>query len=283
MAKPNTSGLPDTGDYALGRGVIYMAELGDDGLPDENGWLDLGNAPQINLAVEEEVLEHKSSRGGTATIDKQVTLSKKVTVSFQLDEINQKTVEMFFSGESDTFVNPAVAGEAEQNMKFTNVMLGRWYDFTDTDGTTRIMGVDSADVTVEKDAMSDVTLDEGIDYKLDTKWGRIFFFEDAVKVAAGDEVNLTIAADAMAPSPINRTKALQSTTRLVALKIIGVNPANNDEETEWEIHQTQLKADGELALIGDEFMVAGFTGVLEANNQGYPDSPYMTIHTTSES
>ncbi len=283
MAKPNTSGLPDTGDYALGRGVIYMAEIDTStGLPNSDGWLDLGNAPQINLSIEEETLEHRSSRSGTATVDKSVTISKKATISFQLDEINQKTVELFFSGLSDTFVNPAVAGEAEQVAKYPNVKLGRWYDLTTDDGI-RIMGVDVGDLVIEKDAGMDVPLVEGTDFTWDATWGRFRLHEDAVNVAEGDEVNVTVTADAMAPSPINRTKALMSTNRLVALKVIGVNPANNDEETEWEIHQVQLKADGELALIGEEFMVAGFTGVLEANTQGYPTSPYMTIHTHSES
>lgn len=280
--KPNTTGLPQTGDYNLGRGRLYGAVLNTTtGRPDVNGWRDLGNAPSFAFSIEEETLDHKSSREGTGTVDKQVSISKKITVSFSLDEINAENLALFFSGEKSSYTNPAVGGVAEQVAKYTDVVLGRWYDLTKSDGT-RIMGVDSADVLLEKDDTMDVTLVEGTDYVFDGTWGRFFLKTTAVNIAAGDDVNLTVTLDAMAPTPINQVFALTQTPSPMALKFIGVNPANGDEESEVEVHQIIVKADGDFSLIGDDWTVMQFTGVAEANNIGYPTSPYITISTHSE-
>jgi hypothetical protein len=130
---------------------------------------------------------------------------------------------------------------------------------------------------VEKSGGPDVLLVEGTDYELDLKWGRIFFFESAVNIAAGDQVDVTLAADAGAAASTNNVKALTQTNVAVALKFIGENPANNDKTSEVTIHQIQVKAEGDLALIGEEWMTMGFTGTAERNATADPTSPFITI------
>ena len=364
MPKPNTTGLPDTGSYNLGRGVVYLGVINTStGKVDADGWLDLGNSPSFNLNVTEETLEHVSSREGTGTVDKSVTLRKQATITFSLDEINQQTVKLFFSGTTTTEVNEAVAGFSEHTM-ISAVKLGRWYDLVNSAGG-RAYGVDAADLTVEYSStgavvvtasaprtltfatagdtitassgsfiddgfrvggtvtvagttsnngaktitavtatvitvsdnltdegplnatatltMNDATLVADVDYTLDAVWGRIFFLTTGTKLVEGDPIDVTLAADAGAPATIDVTRALQQTNQVIAIKFISENPINNDEETLYEIRQTTLKADGDMSLIGNEFTEVSFTGVLEANNTGYPNSPYMDVITHSES
>lgn len=279
--KPNVTGLPDTGDYNLGRGILYGAVIDDStGLPDEDGWRDLGNAPAFSFTIEEETLDHKSSREGTGTIDKQVTISKKCTVTFTLDEINQENMALFFSGDTASYTNPTVAGVAEQLDAFPNVKLGRWYDLTTSAG---VRCKDIGAILIEKNDTVDVALVEGTDYVLDAKFGRFFLKHTAVNCANGDELNVTITASGGASTPINQMRALTVTPAPMALKFISKNPANADAQAEITVHQITVKSDGEFSLIGDDWTVMGFTGVAEANNLGSPDSPYITIETHADS
>lgn len=276
MGAPNTTGTPNVDDYNLGRGIVYVAEL-TAGLPSPtDGWRDMGNAPEFNVSVETETLEHKSSRTGLAEIDKEVTISKKVAISFTLDEINAENVAEFLSGEKSSYVNPAVAGVAEQLAKFTSVLLGRWYDLTTSAGV-RIMDVDQATLVVEKDGAPDVVLDLGIDYTVDEELGRIFLLSTAVKIAAGDDVNVTVPATAGATTPVRQIFALTQTERLVAVKFVTDNPANNGKRVEYQFHKVSLKADGDYALIGDDWTKMGFNGVLQKNLLASATSPYLTI------
>jgi hypothetical protein len=281
MAKPNTTGGANVNDYNLGRGIVYVSELVN-GLP--VAWRDLGNAPAFSMTIEKETLEHKSSREGLATVDKEVVLSQKMSISFQLDEINAENLALFLSGEKGSYANPGVLGVASQNQKWTDVELGRWYDFTTAAGV-RIMGVDSVDVLLEKyvdGGAGDVALVEGTDYTFDGALGRVFLKSTAANIAAGDDMNLTVTADAGAPATVNEVKALTQSNTLVAVKFVSENPANNDEQTEWQFHQVSLGPEGEASLIGEDWTVLGFSGVCQSNPTADADSPYCTTKTHSE-
>lgn len=273
MVAPNLSGLPQPDDYFLGRGKVYIAEL-TNGIP--GAYRDIGNVPEFKVTATSETLKHFSSQQGLKIVDREVTVSQEVSLGFSADEINAENIADFLSGEKSTHTNVAIAGFAERQM-IASVELGRWYDIKNNSGE-RGYDIDSADLLVEKDASPDVTLDEGIDYKLDLKMGRIFFFKTAVKIAAADPVNVTLTADAMAAA-VTEVRALTQTTRQVALKFIAENPNNNDKQTEFQFHQVNLKADGDFAMISDEWATMAFTAVAGANETADPDSPTCTIRT----
>lgn len=281
MAGLNTTGGANTSDYNLGRGKVYFAPL-TNGIP--GAYRDLGNSPEFNVQVESETLQHFSSREGTRTVDKEVVISQSVGVTFQLDEVNFQNLALFFSGkaEANALVNPAVAGVA--NIQITAaVELGRWYDLTSQNGGagTRLYDIASANISLVGDPGGSATpLVEGTDYTLDLAFGRVFFLSTAVNVSAGDEVEFTAAADAGAVAP-DEVKALTQTNVVGALKFVSENPADNDKQTEYQFHQVSLKADGDFALIGDEFTTMGFTATAERNETADPDSPTLTIRTHS--
>jgi hypothetical protein len=273
MPAPNSTGLPRTTDYFIGRGKLYFAPL-TNGIP--GAYRDLGNAPSFSISVEVETLEHQSSREGLKTVDTEVVISQKVTANFTLDEVNAENIAEFLSGESSTHTNAAIAGFAEHQM-ITNVVLGRWYDIKNAAGE-RAYDIDSADLTVEKQGAPDVPLVENTDYTLDLVMGRIFFLSTAVNCAAGDEIDVTLAADANAAA-VTEVRALTQTTVSGALKFIAVNPNDGDKETEFQFHQVKLKGDGEFALISDEFASMSFTAAAERNETADADSPTLTIRT----
>jgi hypothetical protein len=76
---------------------------------------------------------------------------------------------------------------------------------------------------------------------------------------------------------VDQVRALTQTNVLGALKYIGENPANNDEEVEVQVHQVSLKPEGDMSLIGDEFSTMGFTGTSESNAVPDANSPFITV------
>lgn len=151
---PNTLGEPQTGDYVLGRGVLYISEL-TASLP--GAWRDLGNCTAFNVSQETETLEHASSRAGTKVVDKEVVLQRKFNIAFTLDEINAENAAEWLSGEKATSTNAAVAGFTEYEM-IPAVALGRHYDLKNSTGV-RAQDIDVTKLTVESrgDTLATVT------------------------------------------------------------------------------------------------------------------------------
>ena len=265
----NSTGKPDTRDYLLGRGIVYLAQLDANGLPLE--YRDLGNSPQFAITVESEELLHQSSRTGLRVTDKRITLSQDISLNFQLDEISHDTLALFFTGTTDSVTNPAVAGVGTMGSPIAitaNTVLGRWYDLKTTYDGLGIPTAFSADSVpkIRRTSGTPMDLVLNTDYEIDRFMGRVFIKHNAVNVAASDDIGWYSAADATAPATLQRMKALKGTVKDYALKFVAENPANQAEKIEYEFHSTQISADGDLSLIGDEFSVVGFSGSAQKNS-----------------
>lgn len=285
----NSSGRANTADYHLGRGKIYFGTI-DAATGKPKDWRFAGNAPEFSVSMETEDIEHKASTSGLKTVDLQAVISQKMTLNLTLDELNFDNIAAFVSGAAVQGVsgdNCAIAGFTKRLFISTasgGVKLGRWYDIVNGSGV-RAYDILAGDLVVEREAGgSDVVLTLGVDYELDLKFGRIFFISPAGAGALVDsvsEVNLTLAAQAGAKIP-QFVRGLTTTTVRVAIKFVEENPANGDAQTEHQFHQVQLKANGDLAMIGDEFTTMPFTGTAEKNTLGFPTSPYYTATTHAD-
>lgn len=71
-------------NYTLGRGCIFF----DNG----TGERELGNAPEFNIGVDVDLIEHFSSKSGLRIKDARVVNELTPTLSFILDEINRENV-----------------------------------------------------------------------------------------------------------------------------------------------------------------------------------------------
>lgn len=288
----NLTGLPDPGDYNLGRGIVYFAALHPTtGLPLE--WRDLGNAPEFNLSLESETLEHQSSRKGLKVTDLEVIISLKASCSFALDEANFDNLALYFQGETASYVNPATAGvggtPGTTKIAITSqaypAKKGVWYDIRDASGN-RVYDVDPTKIVVKK--ATDDTMATSVDlvlntqYTLDTKMGRIFHKSTSdVNLGTHPVLCYTLLADAGA-KPVDEVRGLTKTSIKGALKFIAENPANNDKQYEYQFHKISVKPDGDFALISDEITQMQFSGVAEKNELASPSSPTLTIRTHAD-
>lgn len=280
MAGPNTTGVPRTDDYNLGRGALYLGTLVSS-LP--TGYRHLGNAPAFNLSIEVNTLEHQSSLAGLASVDKEVVLSQKLTLSVTLDELNNENLALLFAGAKAAYTNVAIAGFTIRTLiANANLVVNTWYDIVNTAGN-RAYDVAAGDLALATSAGSPIALVNGTDYDLDSVMGRVFI-KDTAKITTaiaggGSNGNITAVLTARAgASTVSEVRALTTTSQRAALKFIGINPANNDKKIEYQFHQVSLKASGDFSLIGQEFTTMSFTGVAESNTTaGGSASPTLTI------
>lgn len=276
MAGSNTLGTPLTSDYQLGRGILYFASI--DAVTGKPGpYRDLGNCSDFQVTINTETLQHKSSRTGTKVVDKEVVISQEMALSFKLDEISDENLALFYTGAKATHTNVAIAGFAEINQAYQAVTLGVWYEIRNAAGA-RAYDIDTTKLLLEKDAGSDVALVEGTDYTLNAQMGLIFLKTTAVNIANGDNMNVTLTADATA-AVVDEVRALTAVSVVGALKFIGDNPANSGEKSEYQFHQVTVKSKGSQALIGDTFQEIEFEGSAEKQETWSPNSPFCTVRT----
>lgn len=91
---------PSPQNYTLGRGIVYIDRKLADG--SSTGERDVGNAPAFNVALEQEKLEHFSSRSGFRSKDKEATLQLTATVTFTLDEVNVENLALVLLANTET-------------------------------------------------------------------------------------------------------------------------------------------------------------------------------------
>lgn len=279
MAGSNTTGLPQTKDYSLGRGTLYIAKLNTStGLPDESGYRDVGNVPDFSISINIEELLHQSSRQGLKVTDKRVVTSQTMNISLSLDELSAENMALFFSGDTlESVNNPAVAGFSSVALT-TTVVLGRWYDIVNGSGV-RAVDLDATKVAVKGGATGVTALVEGADYLLDLKMGRIFTLAVPATLVAGDNLNVVLTADAGAAAKLDQVLSLSKSSEQLVLKFISENPANDDEQVEFQFHSATLSAEGDFSLIGDDWTKMQLKGVAQQESVATGTARTLTITT----
>lgn len=287
MPGSNTTGAPNTRDYQLGRGIVRLAALGANGLPDANGFRDLGNAPEFNISLTVEDVRHQSSRTQLKFTDKRVTISQEIGVSFILDEINFENLSDFFVGSQEVHDNPHDQTWATTSLSVISsaVKLGNWYQLYDdgtagSHGPNRVydLGAASLVYAFEEDPTgTPQALVENVDYELDKEMGLVRFLPSSILVAEGAEVGWRISTGAAAPQDLDQVNALQRADVVGALLFIGTNASDQGNKTEYLFHRVSISPDGDLPLIGDEFMQASFSGVAEVNSAVSDTSKVLTV------
>jgi len=276
----NATGTTQTQDYNLGRGIIYLSALdATTGLPED--YRDLGNAPSFSLSVDVEELVHKSSRQGLSTVDKRLVISQTINFSFVLEELSSDNMALFFSGAATTATNPAVAGISIYQVA-DSIVLGRWYTIYDPATGIRAMDLtEVADVVVTEDASGvPVVLTVVTDYTVDLVMGMVFIIP-ASTATPGQTLSITLTADAAPVASVAQTRGATVSGVDYALKFIGENPADADQNFEVEMHSVQVSADGDFSLISESDLTQmPFTGVAQINTN-WPDAASQTLTITT--
>jgi hypothetical protein len=277
----NTTGAPNERDYVLGRGRVYLAKLDPStGLPDVNGFRDVGNAPEFTISVAVEDLRHKNSRSCVKFTDKRFVVSQEIGIGFKLDETrNFQNLADFFSGDTSIYDNPHDVTHTDTVIS-VDAHLGAWYEMRDASGD-RVYNLDAAGLvyTIEKDAVTDVLLVEGTDYEIDEQLGLVRLLPTATNIAEGDQLQWSITTGATTANDVDEVDALTRAVVEGACLFIQDNAGDCGQKVEFRFHRVSLSADGDLAMIGDEVATMSFKGVAEINNSVPDVSKVLTVRT----
>jgi hypothetical protein len=266
MAGINTSGVPSVEDYVLGRGKLFLAELDDAGLPKD--FKAIGNVPELSLTLDVEKYEHFSSQEGLKQLDLSVVLQLAASMSFTFENVNDfGNLKYFFSGDTVSYVNPAVAGfTGVTQVKDGDLKVNTWVALKDASNNP-LFQIDKANLTIDTTEAVPVELVEGTDYTVDEFGGKIFINDTvAVQTAigTGDGLTADYAADANA-ADVDQITALTRTAVTLAVRFEQENAANA-EKVIYSFHKVTLSADGDYNLISDEAAAAPLTGDIEKSD-----------------
>jgi hypothetical protein len=270
MSGINTSGLPSPNYITVGRGSLRLARMdATTGLPDSDGFRHLGNAPDFSLSVSEEDLRHQSSLDALALTDKRIVLNRETEISFTLEEIHFDNLALFFSGEVGSYSSPTnVSWATHQDAIVSSaVKLGRSYPLYNNAGD-RVYNLGAASLVYsfeEDPAGTPVTLVEDTDYTIDEEMGIVTFLVGASNLADGDTVGFAITTGAAGATAIDDMQGLTEVSAKFVLMFVAVNPETG-RRTEYLLHKVSLSADGELALIGNDWQTIPMTGLAEVNS-----------------
>lgn len=261
----NTTGVHSVDSYQLGRGILYAAELDANGRP--KGFEDLGNVPAVTANVSSEKLDHYSSRSGLSVKDKTIVTRVDSTLSFSLENINFNNLARFFSGATASYTNPAIAGVTDQRfVEDDDLVANKWYQLRTTAGAP-IFGITTTNnIVVESTNSTPVPLVKNTDYTVNATEGMIFVKNTTTVqgiIAAGDGLAVTLTADAAATT-VDQVTVLSSTELNLALKFV-LEDADSGEKVVYDFHKVTVSADGDYALVAEEWAQLPMTGSVEVN------------------
>jgi len=279
----NTTGAPQTRDYTLGRGIVRLASLTAAGLPDSDGFRDLGNATEFNISVAVEDIRHQNSRDQLKITDKRVTISQEVGLSYILDEMNFQNLADFFSGDTETYTNPHDTAWTGHDTAIVtdSLKVGNWYQLKDDNGE-RVYNLDATGCvySFEQDPAGTPAVLAADDYEIDEQMGLIRFLgTGTTSLSDGDVIGFEISTGATVGQDLDQVNALSENDVTGALLFIQSNASDLGQKTEFLFHKVSLASDGDLSLIGDEFQTASFTGVAEVNSGVTDTSQVLTVRT----
>lgn len=274
-----STGRPNPQDYVLGRGALFFALQNAGGYP-VFGYRDMGNVVELKVNQESQELEHFATRLGVKYADRSVVLSQKMSITCKLDEFNSDNLALWMSGTAlvrSGYVGAAVVGT--DNVSSGLLFGGRWYDIFKPAGGGPIVGTTRyAERLYGIGALTFTPASVlGTDYLVDPVMGRFYVIPGGNLEGAPATIDLSVAAGTAVD--LTEVRAFTRTPLRGSLKFIQVNPANADEMREFEWHSIQLKADGEIDLIGDTWGEMGFKANADKNPSADANSPVCTVRT----
>ena len=165
----------NTKNFTAGAGSLYLARLNEDGLPDEDGEIYLGDSDGFSYNPETESLEKWTGDGPTR--QKAIDVVTSITREFQMvvNEVTPENFALAFYGSVDVLEQSDDTGISEG---FNSVQQGSWYSF----GVTTDNPFGDRNITnVIVDDGDEQTYEEGVDYELDAEMGKIKILDGAIE------------------------------------------------------------------------------------------------------
>jgi len=225
-------------DYTVGRGRLLFQKKGT------NGYRDIGNAPNVNMAMTQETLDHFNSQSGLRKKDARIILEQAIAMTFTLDEPNSENLELFFMGK-DTVENTVAAGSVTAEAITARLdKLVKLANYNITQGTVAITG-----------------LTEGTDFEVLYAQGWIKIFSGGATL---EGAALTVDYDHTGVTT-KQVKAATTTTIEGDMRFLGDPAAGRIIDVHAYV---SLQSEGEFGLVTDAWTEMGFNA--EAlNNSNY--------------
>lgn len=312
-------GRPD--DYNIGRGRLMLADAslfsiaGTEVSMVANAYRDIGNCTNFTLSQESETKEHTSYLQGLATKDIELSISTKMSISFQVDETSMANIARFVSGDlwstetGNTILNAAASASTlvpgSENFLVdtatTDFIFELWYPISLNAGGGPILAFDfetqaNQPITVRKNPTTRTSTDgtvltEGTHYEIDRKAGMIRILSGGITrgdifrvswpqptVVKNPGSSYPLGAHSGGDDELNVIPLLTNSGKTVALRFVGENPNASNLVTVFDAWAVKLRPDGEMSLIGDDWSTLGFTGALQSvANPPAQSSPYGRI------
>lgn len=237
-------------NYTLGRGELRFDKFAP-GTRNKTGERYLGNTPELNLTTESENLDHFNSDRGVRYKDKSIVLEKTDSGSFIADEISDDNVALWFLGEVSVIAQAAQASLV-QVIPANRVKPGTYIQLGESQANPT--GARNITVTSVTDgAGTPVPYTVMDDYTVDPELGQLYIVPGgAIDGTEAFTVNYSTAASTRSQVAVIG----DGTTVEGALRFVSFNPTGPRRDYHWPY--VQLRADGDMALKGDEWQQLSF-------------------------
>lgn len=225
-------------NYVVSKGELHFS-LFRPGTEVPSGFRFLGNAPEFNLSIENETLDHYSSTRGIREKDASIVLETNASGSLVLDDIQIENLALFFFG-SVGAVSQTSSTAVEES--FVDVKQGHSYQLGLSQGNPT--GVRSISNVVVEVASSAKTVN--VDYTVDAELGIITIIDGG---GIADLADIDVTYDRAAKT---RTQVISGTDQVEgALRFISYN--EQGEKVDYYLPKVKLSPNGDFALISDEW------------------------------
>lgn len=251
----------DTQAYALGRGEVRFARF-ITGTQNPKGFRYIGNTPEFNLTIEQEVLDHFSSDHGIREKDESVALQVNRTGSFTTDNIVPDNVALFFFGEKTTVTE---AGGAQTPEVIADVEQGLYYQLgistTRPAGAKGLVGeTDDSNSAgafrvYENDSNSGgggADFINGTDYTIDYEQGMLYIVPGG---GIADTTDIVVSYSIKASTYSRVISGSQPVEG--AMKYTAFNPVGT--QIDYFFPWVKVSPNGDYALKSDEWQTIPFT------------------------
>jgi hypothetical protein len=247
-----------TENYTLGRGELHFDKFVP-GTFNKTGERYLGNTPELNRTTESENLEHFNSDRGIRIKDKVVVLEKNDSGTFIADEISDENMALWFLAEEQV-VTQTTTASIVLNIAANRVKPGTYIQLGESQANpTGHRNVTVASVTSDPVGTTYTNLD---DYTVDPVLGRLYI----VPGGAIDGTDPLIVTYGTTASTRKQLVVGDGTLVEGSLRFISYNPTGPRRDFLWPY--VQLRADGDLAMKGDEWQQLSFAFDI-LKRQGY--------------
>jgi hypothetical protein len=280
----NSSGIPSNQHVALPRGVLLLSRL-QNNLP-VGGFRHVGNLQEASLSMETSNREHLDHTGelsgGFLVPDKVIPQQITARFDFTADHSTARNIALYMSGRADENVeNPAAdpdgSGGAVTYSILANTLRAGTHNLIHAplvtgasgqllDSTRRAIDLEVGQVTYEQDG---TPLVEGEDITTDWSTGMFFIHADG-DFDPTEDLDITIAAPAGTPEPIDRVSFLTTAGESFAAVFIAKNQVSGRFNL-YHFHRITVIPTGSYPLISDEFATMQFQATLERNPTADPE------------